>query len=148
MSRSSITFPFFYNTHVSCFEISPLIGQFPCVAFCTTYVYHIRIDIWTKWQQHHRYPYHPAPTFLWFALLFIIARFDFLTQRLINPLRAKCFRGNINIYLHFLSYLHIHTTQVVKILPQNKTRIYLFYIVNIMADDVISSHDIDLVKPR
>ena len=37
----------------------------------------------------------------------------------INPLRAKFFRGNINIYLHFVSFLHIDTTQVVvEILPQ------------------------------
>ena len=35
-----------------------------------------------------------------------------------NPLRAKFFRGNINIYLHFVSFLHIDTTQVVEILPQ------------------------------
>ena len=34
------------------------------------------------------------------------------------PLRAKFFRGNINIYLHFVSFLHIDTTQVVAILPQ------------------------------
>ena len=37
---------------------------------------------------------------------------------LVNPLRAKFFRGNINIYLHFVSFLHIDTTQVVEILPQ------------------------------
>ena len=36
----------------------------------------------------------------------------------INPLRAKFFRGNINIYLHFVSFLHIDTTQVVEILHQ------------------------------
>ena len=36
----------------------------------------------------------------------------------INPLRAKFFRGNINIYLHFVSFLHIDTMQVVEILPQ------------------------------
>ena len=35
-----------------------------------------------------------------------------------NPLRAKFFRGNINIYLHFVSFVHIDTTQVVEILPQ------------------------------
>ena len=35
-----------------------------------------------------------------------------------NPLRAKFFGGNINIYLHFVSFLHIGTTQVVEILPQ------------------------------
>ena len=39
-------------------------------------------------------------------------------QLVINPLRAKFFRGNINIYLHFVSFLHIDMTQVVEILPQ------------------------------
>ena len=37
---------------------------------------------------------------------------------IINPLRAKFFRGNINIYLHFVSFLHIDTMQVFEILPQ------------------------------
>ena len=37
---------------------------------------------------------------------------------IINPLRAKFFRGNINIYLHFVSFLRIDTTHVVEILPQ------------------------------
>ena len=32
----------------------------------------------------------------------------------VNPLHAKFFRGNINIYLHFVSFLHIDTTQVSK----------------------------------
>ena len=36
----------------------------------------------------------------------------------LNPLRAKFFRGNINIYLHFISLLHIDMTQVLKMLPQ------------------------------
>ena len=38
--------------------------------------------------------------------------------KLVNPLRAKFFRGNIDMYLHFVSFLHIGTTQVVEILPQ------------------------------
>ena len=33
------------------------------------------------------------------------------------PLRAT-YRGNINIYLHFVPFLHIDRTQVVEILPQ------------------------------
>ena len=37
---------------------------------------------------------------------------------LINPLCAIFFRGNINIYSHFVSFFHIDTTQVVEILPQ------------------------------
>ena len=36
----------------------------------------------------------------------------------LNPLCAKFFRGNINIYLHFVSFLHIDATQVFEILPQ------------------------------
>ena len=35
----------------------------------------------------------------------------------INPLGAKFFRGNINIYLHVVSFIHIDTTQVVEIFP-------------------------------
>ena len=35
-----------------------------------------------------------------------------------NPLRAKFSRGTINIYLHFVSFLHIDVTQVFEILPQ------------------------------
>ena len=38
--------------------------------------------------------------------------------RPINPARAKFFKGNINIYLHFVSFLRIDSTQVVEILPQ------------------------------
>ena len=72
-----------------------------------------------------------------------------------NPLRAKFFRGNINIYLHFVSFLYIDMTQVVEILPQITQEPTYSYKVNIMAADVlatpgsqgISSHDIDLVKP-
>ena len=37
---------------------------------------------------------------------------------MLNPLRARFFRRNINIYLHFVSFLHIDTTQVVEILTQ------------------------------
>ena len=36
----------------------------------------------------------------------------------LNPLRAKLFKGNKNIYLHFMSFLHIDLTRVLKILPQ------------------------------
>ena len=36
----------------------------------------------------------------------------------VNPLRVKFVRGNINIYLHFVSFLHIDMTQVIEILPQ------------------------------
>ena len=36
----------------------------------------------------------------------------------VNPLRAKLLRGNMYIYLNFVSFLHIDTTQVFEILPQ------------------------------
>ena len=35
-----------------------------------------------------------------------------------NPLPATFLRGNINLYLHFVLFPHIYTTQVVEILPQ------------------------------
>ena len=36
----------------------------------------------------------------------------------LNSWRAKFFRDKVNIYLHFMSLLHIYMTQVLKILPQ------------------------------
>ena len=36
----------------------------------------------------------------------------------INPLFAKFFRLNINIYLYFVSFLHTNKTQVVEIPPR------------------------------
>ena len=41
-----------------------------------------------------------------------------LRPELINPLRAKFVRGNINIYLHFMSSFYIDMAQVLKIFPQ------------------------------
>ena len=43
---------------------------------------------------------------------------DCFANCLFNPLRAKFFWENINIYLHFMSLLHIDMTQVFKILSQ------------------------------
>ena len=62
-----------------------------------------------------------------------------MTWHMINPLRAKFFRVNINISLHFVSFLHIDTTQVVEIFPQIRQEPTLFYIVNIMAADVLAT---------
>ena len=39
-------------------------------------------------------------------------------QWLLNPLRAKLLRKNINIYLHFMIFLHTKKTQVVEIPPR------------------------------
>ena len=35
-------------------------------------------------------------------------------------MRVKFLRGNMNIYLYIVSFLHIDTTQVVEIFPQIK----------------------------
>ena len=56
--------------------------------------------------------WHQANTWSNFALSLCVWGLHF------NPLRAKFFRGNINIHLHFVSFLHIDTTHVVEILPQ------------------------------
>ena len=41
-----------------------------------------------------------------------------LATSFLNPLRAKFFRGNINISLHFMAFLYTNKTQVVKIPPR------------------------------
>ena len=41
-----------------------------------------------------------------------------LRQTALNPLHAKSFRENKNIYLHFMSFFHIDMTQVVEIIIQ------------------------------
>ena len=73
----------------------------------------------------------------------------------INPLRAKFFRGNINIYLQFVSFILIDLTQVLKILPQvREGPTYSIQSISwlLMSCDVrsqnIRSHDVDLDKPR
>ena len=73
----------------------------------------------------------------------------------INPLRAKFFRGNINIYLHFVSFLHIDTMQVVEILPQIRQNLPIlhsqyhgYWFPGDVRSQGISSHDIELVKLR
>ena len=37
---------------------------------------------------------------------------------IVNPLRAKFFRGDINIYLYFMSFLHTNKTRVIEIPPR------------------------------
>ena len=41
-----------------------------------------------------------------------------LLSSYLNPLHAKFFRMNKNIYLHFMSFPHINMTQIVEILSQ------------------------------
>ena len=45
-------------------------------------------------------------------------RYKILEEIIINPFDAKFFRENINVYLHFMSFLHIDKTQVVEIPPR------------------------------
>ena len=44
-----------------------------------------------------------------------------------------------NIYLHFMSFLHIHMTQVAEIFP--KVRNDIFYIFNIKGADVMATQE-------
>ena len=70
----------------------------------------------------------------------------------LNHLRAKFFRGSINIYLHFVSFIHIDTTQVVEILSQIRQEpTYQYHgcwCLGSLRNQGISSHDIDIVKRR
>ena len=68
-----------------------------------------------------------------------------------NPVRAKLFKGNRNIYLHFMSFLHINMTQAVEIIPQ--VRQELTYSTQSISwllmfwRQGISNHDIYYVEP-
>ena len=67
----------------------------------------------------------------------------------VNSLRAKFFRGNINIYryLHFMSLLHTDMTQVLKILPH--ARPGSNYSVNICwCPGYVRSQGISSLEPR
>ena len=48
------------------------------------------------------------------------------TQPWLNPLRAKFFRGNKSIYLHFMSILSTDMTQVIGILPHERPKLGYF----------------------
>ena len=43
-----------------------------------------------------------------------------LYTRALNPLHANFFKRNKYMYLHFMSFLHIDTTQVVETIPHVK----------------------------
>ena len=72
----------------------------------------------------------------------------------INPLRAKFVRGNINIYLHFMSLLPIDMAHVLQILPQDRdlhilhSQYHCCWCRGDVRSQGISSHGTDLVKPR
>ena len=68
-------------------------------------------------------------TDIWFGqLLFMEGQHEFSGQVALrqgnkifedaNSLRAKFFRGNINMYLHFISFLHTDMPKIVEILPR------------------------------
>ena len=64
---------------------------------------------------------------LWYPFILmcrpqIMAIFWSVVIVLINPLRAKFFWGNLNIYLHFMAILHTDLTRVLKTLPQVRKR--------------------------
>ena len=48
-------------------------------------------------------------------------------KQTINPLRAKFFWGNTNIYLHFMSFLHIDLTQVLKHFLKQEKHLHVLY---------------------
>ena len=45
-----------------------------------------------------------------FVMQYLLSWHFITIEMVINPLRAKFFRRNINIYLHCVSFLHIDTT--------------------------------------
>ena len=49
---------------------------------------------------------------------FLLVSNELTFHSIVNPLRAKFFRWSVNIYLHFVSFLHIDMMQVVEMLPQ------------------------------
>ena len=62
--------------------------------------------------------------------------FDFM---LIDLLRANFCRGNINMQVHFMSFLRFVMMQAVEILLPSKTRTSLLYIVDIMGADALTT---------
>ena len=47
-----------------------------------------------------------------------MASLNLMALSSVNPLRAKFFKVNINMYLHFMSFLRTNKTQVIEIPPQ------------------------------
>ena len=72
-----------------------------------------------------------------------------------TSLRAKFCRGNINIYLHFIPWLHIGMTRYLKSFLKYAQDLHILHSQyhgcwwpGGVSSQGISSHDIDLVKPR
>ena len=64
---------------------------------------------------------------------------NIISKQRINPLHAKFFTGNKNIFLHFMPYLHSDMPQGSWNPSSSKTRTHLFYKINIMAADVLAT---------
>ena len=79
------------------------------------------IKLWTQWWYSAADIFYYIPgmkvSILWLKLLIFTLTVP-KQDSAFNPLRARFFIGNINTYLHFVSFLHIDMTQVVEILPQ------------------------------
>ena len=45
-------------------------------------------------------------------------KFETKQNKSLNSLHAKLFRGNINMYLHFMSFLHTDMPKIIEILPR------------------------------
>ena len=77
-----------------------------------------------------------------------------LCRQPFNPLRANFFRGNKNIYLHFMSFLHTDMTQVVEILPRGRQKSILHsqyhghWCPGDTKSHVINNSDFDYVEPN
>ena len=95
-----------------------------------------------------KWRYSMCWTMVWTAWLMMIHQMK--RSVVINPLRAEFFRRNMNIYLHFMSFLHTNKTQVVEIPPQIRqgpdNQYHGCWCPGDDRSQGISNHDIDLVK--
>ena len=64
------------------------------------------------------YNFLPLVWYMLYLFLYCVPRIIFI----VNPLRAKFLRENINIYLHFMSSLHTDKTPIVEIPPRARQR--------------------------
>ena len=85
------------------------------------------------------------------SALLILLRFPLfciciLSGGRLNSLRATFFRGNKNLYLHLMSFLHIDMTQVVEILPDSQY--HGCWCPGDARSQGINNHDIYYVEPN
>ena len=79
-----------------------------CDVSVMTYVLriYVAVALWTS-----------ADDSLLFIFIIFVIVFPHIPPLPLPQLNAKFFRGNKNIYLHFMSFLHVDMTQVVEIIP-------------------------------